>query len=86
MRTARSSGRPVGGGGCFSTSPPGPGTPPLTESQTPVKTLPCPNFVEGGKKVKSTTDKNRLNNVTSKEGLKCKKNLIIIECSERYVP
>ena len=31
--------------------PPGPGTPPLwTESQTPVKTLPCPNFVAGGKK------------------------------------
>ena len=24
-------------------------TPPLTESQTPVKTLPCPNFVAGGK-------------------------------------
>ena len=29
--------------------PPGPGTPPLlTESQMPVKTLPCPNFVAGG--------------------------------------
>ena len=24
--------------------------PPLTESQTPVKTLPCPNFVAGGNK------------------------------------
>ena len=30
---------------------PGPGTPSLlTESQTPVKTLPCPNFVAGGNK------------------------------------
>ena len=29
--------------------PPRPGTPLWTESQTPVKTLPCPNFVAGGK-------------------------------------
>ena len=56
MRTARSSGRP-GGGVSPPGTPPGPGTPKsrpllLTESQTPVKTLPYPNFIAGGKKAK----------------------------------
>ena len=66
MRTARSSGRPGGGGSPPAPpgtrhpakeqtpgpgTPPGPGNPPLwTESQTPVKTLPCLNFVAGGNK------------------------------------
>ena len=50
-------------GGAWSGEMPAPGagvasqhalrqTPLLTESQTPVKTLPCPNFVAGGNKVK----------------------------------
>ena len=58
MRTARSSSRP---GGLHwappqdatpqEQTPPGPGPSPVwTESQTPVKTLPCPNFVAGGNK------------------------------------
>ena len=55
MRTARSSGRPGEG---LRQHPPLPEQTPLpsgadlslllTESQTPVKTLPCPNFVAGG--------------------------------------
>ena len=61
MRTARSSSRPGGGGSPpapreqtppWEQTPPSPQDqpppPPLTESQTPVKILPCPNFVAGG--------------------------------------
>ena len=43
-------------------APPGPGTPPgsrppslWTESQTPVKISPCPNFVAGGNKLNIST-------------------------------
>ena len=60
MHTTRSSNRPWGGlqqplrrrhplGG--STSPEGSSPPLLTESQMPVKILPCPNFVAGGNHV-----------------------------------
>ena len=48
MHTARSSSRP--GGSPPGISPPGEDTPLLTESQTPVKILPCLNFVAGGDK------------------------------------
>ena len=37
-------------------TPPGPGIPLLTESQTPVKTLPCPNFVADGKNIKEVNN------------------------------
>ena len=38
-----------GGGGCGIPACTEADTPLLTESQMPVKTLPCPNFVAGGK-------------------------------------
>ena len=44
--------------------PPGTKHPLLTQSQTPVKTLPCPNFVAGGKSlilVLHTSPKNHSN-------------------------
>ena len=57
MRTARNSSRPGGSAPApLGADPPGADTPPqsrhpplLTESQTPVKILPCPSFVAGGK-------------------------------------
>ena len=57
MRTARSSSHPggaVGVGGSPPGTPPPRSRPPsplLTESQTPVKILLCPNFVAGGKQM-----------------------------------
>ena len=64
-RSSSRPGGGVGVGGLHQAHPPGadppeqtpprsrhpPTPPPLTESQTPVKILPCPNFVAGGKKM-----------------------------------